>query len=67
MPDNLKSGDTVRLKSGGPLMTVTTVGDNMGTPTAWCVWFEGSKRVTGYFPVAGLNAEDPPGEVSPFA
>lgn len=44
-----KSGDLVRLKSGGPLMTVENVGERhmVDGEAVWCVWFEavGSKQV----------------------
>ena len=55
----LKAGDVVRLKSGGPKMTVTQV----GTPAysnaelVWCVWFLSStKQETGTFPVEAVEA-----------
>ena len=36
-------GDTVRLKSGGPLMTIkTTTNDD-----AWCEWFDDKKMPQG--------------------
>jgi uncharacterized protein YodC (DUF2158 family) len=35
-------GTTVRLKSGGPLMTVESGVDNMGTQI--CIWFTGETR-----------------------
>jgi uncharacterized protein YodC (DUF2158 family) len=42
-------GDLVRLKSGGPTMTVEQVGTKAYTEEAavWCVWFEkvGNKQV----------------------
>lgn len=42
-------GDLVRLRSGGPLMTVESVGErSYGLGLAvWCVWFEatGNKQV----------------------
>jgi uncharacterized protein YodC (DUF2158 family) len=35
-----KPGDVVQLKSGGPKMTVTQVGnDGFGHPAVWVVWF----------------------------
>ena len=44
-----EKGDLVRLKSGGPVMTVEQTGEHYtidGT-AVWCVWFEkvGSKQV----------------------
>ena len=46
---NFEPGDTVQLKSGGPLMTVEQVGKAgmTGEDTVWCVWFEkvGSRQV----------------------
>jgi uncharacterized protein YodC (DUF2158 family) len=59
MADTFKVGDVVRLKSGGPSMTVTGVGDSMGTPTVWCRWFD-EKKKEGYgtFPPATLVLEE---------
>ncbi|WPP45743.1 YodC family protein [Pseudomonas sp. AN-1] len=36
------AGDLVKLKSGGPRMTVEQVGQNAmtGENSVWCVWFE---------------------------
>lgn len=46
-----KVGDQVKLKSGGPKMTVTQVGEaQFGGPTVWCVWFDGSKKFEDTFP-----------------
>ena len=45
-------GDIVQLKSGGPKMTVTSISarkDSVGT-----VWFAGSKKEVGGFPVETL-------------
>jgi uncharacterized protein YodC (DUF2158 family) len=48
-------GQTVRLKTGGPDMTVAQVWNNaVRVLTARCVWFEGSERKEGSFPAAGL-------------
>jgi uncharacterized protein YodC (DUF2158 family) len=50
-------GDTVKLKSGGPHMTVTQVGNGVaGVLTVRCTWFEGSEHKTGGFPAAGVVA-----------
>lgn len=44
----IKVGDTVRLKSGGPVMVVHAWGG--GTTGAFvCTWFDGSKRVKAAF------------------
>lgn len=44
-----KAGDLVRVKSGGPMMTVEKVGQTarLQEDAVWCVWFEkvGSKQV----------------------
>jgi uncharacterized protein YodC (DUF2158 family) len=41
----LKAGDLVRLKSGGPTMTVEAVGNSAyGTPTVWVVWFDQTNK-----------------------
>lgn len=52
---DFKSGDVVKLKSGGPKMTVTGIGDHYGTATVWCSWFDGTKKVDGTFPPAALE------------
>ena len=54
----LKVGDTVRLKSGGPLMTVTAYIERDGEPKVWCSWFEGTKEGKGYFPAAAVEQAD---------
>jgi uncharacterized protein YodC (DUF2158 family) len=53
---SFKVGDIVKLKSGGPDMTVTRIGTAGEEPMAWCVWFEGSKDVYGLFPPEALVA-----------
>ena len=54
---NIKIGDTVRLKSGGPVMTVENVGNDMsGKMTVWCVWFEGTKAIHGAFAMAAVES-----------
>jgi uncharacterized protein YodC (DUF2158 family) len=41
MSDEIKPGDVVRLKSGGPKMVVHEVGPEMYSdqPSVWCEWF----------------------------
>lgn len=53
----IQVGDVVYLKSGGPAMTVSSVGDRYGTLTAWCDWFDGKKSVSDTFPVTSLRRE----------
>lgn len=55
MAEQFKAGDVVKFKSGGPKMTVTQVGDRMGTPVVWCSWFDGTKKLDGDFPPATLE------------
>lgn len=45
MATKFKPGDVVRLKSGGPAMTVTAIGEHMGETKAFCEWFEGTKHI----------------------
>jgi uncharacterized protein YodC (DUF2158 family) len=40
MSEGIEPGAVVRLKSGGPSMTVSSVGDNWGEPGVWCDWFD---------------------------
>jgi uncharacterized protein YodC (DUF2158 family) len=48
-----KVGDIVRLKSGGPPMTVSSIGSVMSEDIG-CQWFSGRKMESGYFPAASL-------------
>jgi len=52
-----KAGDTVRLKSGGPLMTVASIlrGD---AHYAVCQWFEGTTLKQGQFDQEALIEDD---------
>lgn len=47
----IQKGDVVKLKSGGPLMTVKFVEDD----SAYCEWFAGTKVEGSRFDVAQLN------------
>ena len=49
MADELKTGDVVVLKSGGPRMTVQTVDQYLGEPSVICMWFDKTKRMTERF------------------
>jgi uncharacterized protein YodC (DUF2158 family) len=53
-----KAGDVVRLKSGGPQMTIEGIGPySMSSKTnrAKCLWFEGTKRMEGLFELITLK------------
>ena len=57
---DIAKGDIVMLKSGGPKMTVSDVGNYAGFGTgpengACCVWFEKDKPVERVFDVAVLQ------------
>jgi uncharacterized protein YodC (DUF2158 family) len=61
-----KPGDLVRVKSGGPVMTVKQVGKTamLEEEAVWCVWFEkvGNKQVAQevtFAPVVLERAEKP--------
>jgi uncharacterized protein YodC (DUF2158 family) len=55
MSEQIKAGDLVNLKSGGPTMTVDWVSDASGTLTAGCSWFDNNgKRQNEQFPVTSL-------------
>jgi uncharacterized protein YodC (DUF2158 family) len=55
----IKAGDIVQLKSGGPRMTVSSIGEDMGgTPTAYCAWFDGPKKQQAAFPLLSLKVLD---------
>lgn len=61
-------GDIVRLKSGGPRMTVTSTGDYLGTPSVWCSWFTGNTHESEVFAsgaVEVVQADDPRQNVPP--
>lgn len=55
--DDLKTGDVVQLKSGGPRMTVTQVGEAAmtGRKTVWCIWFDRTTKLDGDFPPETLE------------
>jgi len=55
----IKPGDVVRLKSGGPDMTVHTVEDYLGTLSAWCEWFDGKKKMSATIAVITLEKVTP--------
>lgn len=55
---NVKIGDVVRLKSGGPLMTVESLDDYYGVMKARCTWFSNHELKDGVFPPETLVLDD---------
>ncbi len=56
--NQIKKGDTVMLKSGGPIMTVQSLGDYSMSGIedgALCVWFDGNSPMEKVFDVDGLE------------
>jgi uncharacterized protein YodC (DUF2158 family) len=51
MPNQIGLGDTVMLKSGGPIMTVSDVENDM----ARCEWFDSSTAFSKMFPLIALD------------
>ena len=48
--DNFNPGDIVRLKSGGPNMTLERININYKDRLMWvCVWFDGTQNKTADF------------------
>lgn len=54
MSQTFSVGDTVVLKSGGPLMTIESIGDEI----VWCAWFVNDDKKRGQFPPDTLDFED---------
>ena len=56
MTEPFSIGDTVRLKSGSPTMTVTAVNTDEDN-TAWisCMWFDGKNKQESSFPANALK------------
>jgi uncharacterized protein YodC (DUF2158 family) len=56
--EEFKAGDTVQLKSGGPVMTIEQVATpaHASYKAAWCQWFEKTKLEKGVFPLTSLVA-----------
>lgn len=56
--DELKSGDVVQLKSGGPEMTVDHIANIEGKILYYCKWFVGEELKRGSFSVEALKKID---------
>lgn len=69
MEHELKPGDVVQLKSGGPQMTIEDIGQfGIGSThdQVKCVWFEGKKRIEGFFELPTLCKPEPARAVAPL-
>ena len=56
MVDQFKPGDIVKLKSGGPAMTVTQiVTTDRGRLQVWCKWFDDNRLTENFFPPEALE------------
>jgi len=56
MSEEIKVGDVVRLRSGGPWMAVVFAGKTMTTDiVVECVWSDGKKDERGTYPPAALE------------
>jgi uncharacterized protein YodC (DUF2158 family) len=56
---SFKPGDVVRLRSGGPVMTVESIGSMVSADSVNCVWFEKTKQMSGSFAPATLAKYTP--------
>lgn len=58
--DEIKPGDVVELKSGGPPMTIER--ESATDPGAYlCTWFDGANRMAEFFKAAALKKHEGPG------
>ena len=57
MTEQIKVGDEVMLKSGGPRMTVEWIGENSVTklPAAVCTWFDKNEKKSDTFAQGALE------------
>lgn len=62
---NFNIGSRVRLKSGGPIMTVANVGVGVSGEEIECVWFVGNKKMNGSFPPDTLDEIVSPTQTRP--
>lgn len=58
MAEEIKVGDVVMLKSGGPKMTVGSIEKTSSGPYMFCYWFGEDKEKTGKFPGVVLTILD---------
>ena len=58
MADTIQRGDTVKLKSGGPMMTVERIGSSADPNAILCFWFEGENLHDQWFQPTSLKKFD---------
>ena len=58
-----EASDVVQLKSGGPAMSVVSVGTGEYEGRVECQWFGGHEVKTGSFAVVALQKVDPKGSL----
>ncbi|EPL9570914.1 YodC family protein [Providencia rettgeri] len=58
MSNEFKSGDIVRLKSGGPNMTIKVFSQTQGNSYI-CQWFAGKKLEQGFFKADSIELASP--------
>jgi uncharacterized protein YodC (DUF2158 family) len=58
MTNDLRPGDMVRLKSGGPNMSVARIEYEEHVVNARCSWLDGNKKQTDTFPIVLLTHAD---------
>jgi len=52
-------GDVVQVRSGGPVMTVESIGSMVDNDSVNCVWFEKNKQMQGRFAAVALRKYRP--------
>jgi uncharacterized protein YodC (DUF2158 family) len=57
MTTEIQVGDVVKLKSGGPAMTITAIDET--SKKAFCEWFESTEQHQGTFVLAALEPSNP--------
>lgn len=58
MTEKFEVGDTVQLKSGGPVMTIADIDEDL-VLSVLCMWFEGKKEKKSNFNLATLKKANP--------
>lgn len=64
---DLKTGDVVYLKSGGPAMTVNAITPSMIAKAVVCVWFVGNENKSATYSPDALTKENPSPSKKPAA